>query len=364
MGGRFELLELQSGGRQGDNCPFVSVHVRIIRSREYRDRVRQFSGGHVSVLFEPIVDDLVGSDEARDPVRVEEPAEGGEAVHERGLAEGVWDIVDRLPRVDLVSAERLPAIGRLDRVAPEQVAQRAARRRLLEPVDCRDVVDGGDVRADSAVDCEEGAEPRAADHRSEGQAVEQLNARDVEVFARVLVVDLEPEGHELGHHAGLMVPAKEPHVQREADLHREEVEENLRAEVAAVDVVSEEQKLPLQLQLGHRSRGSRGGGRCLAAHRPLPRRPRDGRGRGRHRCGSLPAQRALPRPRVRDLRRRSRGRMSRPWSFGFVQDVQEVIKLPVDISEDCLKLGVPPPKEVRLVSTDLEQREGKHDPYV
>uniref|UniRef100_A0A182J1E9 Uncharacterized protein n=1 Tax=Anopheles atroparvus TaxID=41427 RepID=A0A182J1E9_ANOAO len=124
----------------------------------------------------------------------------------------------------------------LERVRPEQITHGAERRRLLEPVQLPDVVQLLDLGRQAAVNTEE----LLIHERRQRQAVERVHARVVHAL-RVLNLTLLLKRKVFCQVTTLVVAAQQKQGRRVAELERPQVEDALYAEVAAIDVVAEEE---------------------------------------------------------------------------------------------------------------------------
>mmetsp|Transcript_3559 Transcript_3559/g.6806 ORF Transcript_3559/g.6806 Transcript_3559/m.6806 type:complete len:278 (+) Transcript_3559:505-1338(+) len=156
------------------------------------------------------------------------------------------DQLDCVCRVELrnhVAAEEVAGAARAEapavnilRVGPHEVAHRPLVRRLLQPVEVLDLVDGVERGREAAVH----AEHRVVDDGGEAEAVEDVDAKLPHVGVAVLLEALVVKAVDLRDLAALVVAADERHALRVPHFEREQQQKRLDRVVAAVDKVAHE----------------------------------------------------------------------------------------------------------------------------
>mmetsp|Transcript_33114 Transcript_33114/g.92758 ORF Transcript_33114/g.92758 Transcript_33114/m.92758 type:complete len:378 (-) Transcript_33114:475-1608(-) len=155
-------------------------------------------------------------------------------------AEGHRLPLDRLPGVQLVFL----GLILVERVRPQDVAERSVLRGLLVPHDLANVVQRAHRRPDSRVDAEQVAVGRL-DQACQREGVKGRH-EGVENPLGVLVQTLLVEVEVLSNHAALVVPPKEVYRIGVTDLQSVEVEDDLSREASAVHVVTQKEELAIR----------------------------------------------------------------------------------------------------------------------
>ena len=122
-------------------------------------------------------------------------------------------------------------------VRPEQVADWALVRSLLNPIELPNLVQSVDTWREAAVEAEDGV----VDHGRQRQVVEQLGELLPNVRVSILAQAFVVEAVHLGDLARLVVASQDRDSVWEADLERDEQGDCLDTIIAAVDVITHEQ---------------------------------------------------------------------------------------------------------------------------
>mmetsp|Transcript_21994 Transcript_21994/g.62851 ORF Transcript_21994/g.62851 Transcript_21994/m.62851 type:complete len:376 (+) Transcript_21994:482-1609(+) len=235
--GAVELQHVEGAVVELEDRAFIVVDVAIVRRRKNRDHRGEAGGGVGPVHFVALQLRLVGADDGKQLVLVEEAVDVFEGVEVRAASDlvGHEEVV-----LGILLAGLRGRLVLLVRVRPDQVAEEALARRLLKPVEAGDALERGEVGRQAAMHREE----LPIDRGRERQGVESVHKRIVHALV-VLVLALLAEVEEARHLPALVVSAQHLDSLRVYDLVREEESDDLDGEGAPVDVVAQEDVLPV-----------------------------------------------------------------------------------------------------------------------